>query len=288
MIEDIENRIFDKLLDVKTQEASQDYGLLKYDLNNIKYKVLETRKVKAFLMLHVTKGSGNFQLALENYKIAKNTIYFAYPGQLVSKINLKNVDGYILFASPEFLLKANPKLLDMKLFQLYGNRHEITLPEEISTELLKIALNVSKELNSIEYRRDEILQSLINLHIYKTDRILYHKYFNLEKNIPYKVREFYALLNLKQNPNLKVKDYAWELNISPNYLNEMIKKNTGNSVKSLIKEKAIRQACVYLIHSDFNVKEIAYQLGYNYPQYFYRDFKNAIGITPIQYRLSNR
>ena len=95
-------------------------------------------------------------------------------------------------------------------------------------------------------------------------------------------------MNFRDNPNTPVAEYADELNISPNHLNAIVKKGIGKSVKALLKEKVIRKACVLLIHTDLEVKEIAYDLGYSYPQYFDADFKKVMGKTPLQYRAVNR
>ncbi len=187
------------------------------------------------------------------------------------------------------MLKGNPQLLDMKLFQLYGRRHEISLVDEEHERLKLIGKSLGDECKNLEkYRKNEILHSLVNLHVYYTDRILYRAYQEMEKEVHPKVRGFFALMNFKQNANLMAADYASALNIAPNYLNELVRNHTGKSVKTLIKEKTIRQACVYLIHTDDDIKEIAYRLEYNYPQYFSRDFRKSTGMTPIQYRNTHR
>lgn len=281
-------KIFSSNLDAAIKSTIEDYGLALYKFKNTNYRNIEALKAKGYLMLHIESGSGNFKLDLETYNIHNNTICFAYPGQVVSYLNLRNLNGYIICGSHDFLLSAVPKLLDMKLFQLYSSRHAFEITECASLEISNVIDEVEKELNSHEYRKFEILQSLINIHIYKTDRYLYNKYYQLEQELPLHVRKFYTYFRIEQNYNLKVKDYANLLNISPNYLNGLIKKYTGSSVKSLIKKKIIRQACVYLIHTNLDSKEIAYSLGYNSQQYFTSDFKDTIGTTPAKYRNENR
>jgi AraC-like DNA-binding protein len=284
-----EQELFTNDLDQKAGESihRRDFGY--YNLQGLQFKLPDTKRLNNFVLLHVDQGRGSFNLALESYEIKSRSIFFAYPGQLISKINLKDVSGYLLFGSPDFMLQANPQFLDMKLFQLYGRSHEMILSEEKHIKLNSIAKSIQEERNSPDpYRKDEILKNLVNVHIYYTDRYVYHTYYEKEKALHPKVRGFFALMNIKQNVNLKVSDYASELNVAPNYLNQLVKEQTGKTVKTLIKEKTIRQACVYLLHTDYDIKEIAYRLEYNYPQYFVRDFKNAIGKTPLQYRKTNR
>jgi len=92
-------------------------------------------------------------------------------------------------------------------------------------------------------------------------------------------------MNINQNFNLTLSDLADTFNVSADHLNATIKKYTNKPVKRHIKDKMIAQAKNLLIHSDMEIKEIAYTLGFNYPQYFNRTFKNSVGKTPNEYRL---
>ena len=92
-------------------------------------------------------------------------------------------------------------------------------------------------------------------------------------------------MNINQNFTLSLSDLADTFNVSSNHLNTLIKKYTNKPVKSHIKEKMIAQAKNLLIHSDLEIKEVAYTLGFNYPQYFNRAFKQSVGITPGEFRL---
>ena len=284
----IEKTLFTSALTKKSDQHSDVQNFGKFDLDHFDYQLPEARKLNHFTLLHTERGNGGFNLGLNRYKLKPHSIYFSYPGQVISCIDLKNIYGHIIYGTVEFMLKANPQLLDMKLFQLFGHRHEIRLTEKEHEKIMLISQSMAEELQSVNYRKNEILQSLTNLHVYYTDRCLYQSYFRMEKEMHPKVREFFALMNIKQNANIKVSDYAFELNIAPNYLNDLVRNHTGKSVKTLLKEKTIRQACVFLIHTNDHIKQIAYQLGYNYPQYFDRDFRNAMGMTPVQYRKSNR
>ena len=272
------------LKDASHASNQLETGFNIHKLNKLIFSQEHPKKLENFTLLHIIKGSGQFKLALEGYSIRNQTMYFAYPGQIISGIALNDLDGYLMYGNLQFMLKAIPELLDLKLFQLYGLRHEIELTSEYHEKLINLNKNILDEYAINDFRKEEILQSLVNLHVYYTDRIMYQQYFKLEKSIHPKVRSFFAIMNMQHTVNLKVSDYAEKLNIGPNYLNELVRKQTGKSVKTIIKEKTLRQACVYLIHTGQEVKEIAYNLGYNYPQYFVRDFKANYGITPIQYR----
>lgn len=80
---------------------------------------------------------------------------------------------------------------------------------------------------------------------------------------------------------------ADRLKLSPNYFGDLIRKETGKSPKEYIQTKSIVVAKEMLWQSRLSISEIGYKLGYQYPQYFTRAFKNATGMTPNEYRASS-
>jgi len=79
---------------------------------------------------------------------------------------------------------------------------------------------------------------------------------------------------------------AGELNLSPNYFGDLIKKETGKSASEYIHLKLIGLAKEMIFDADKSVSEIAYELGFRYPQHFTRLFKQHVGMSPQEYRNS--
>ena len=75
-------------------------------------------------------------------------------------------------------------------------------------------------------------------------------------------------------------DYARHLAVHVNYLNRAVKEVTGKPTSSHISERIIGEAKAMLQHTDWNVSEIAYALGFDYPTYFNNFFKKHTGTTP--------
>lgn len=82
-----------------------------------------------------------------------------------------------------------------------------------------------------------------------------------------------------------VKYCADRLNLSANYLGDLVKKETGMSPHKHIQLRIIETAKEMLFQPDRNVSQIAYELGFEYPQYFSRLFKKNTGVTPNEYRI---
>ena len=83
---------------------------------------------------------------------------------------------------------------------------------------------------------------------------------------------------------------AWcasELNLSANYFGDLIKKETGKTAQEYIQSKVIDVAKEKIFDIDKSVSQIAYELGFKYPQHFTSLFKQKVGYTPNEYRMMN-
>jgi AraC-like DNA-binding protein len=75
--------------------------------------------------------------------------------------------------------------------------------------------------------------------------------------------------------------------LSANYFGDLIKKETGKSAQEYIQNKIIDVAKNQILGNNKTVNEIAYELGFKYPQHFSRLFKQRVGYTPNEYRSLN-
>ena len=80
---------------------------------------------------------------------------------------------------------------------------------------------------------------------------------------------------------------ADRLCLSPNYLSDLLKKETGESALKHIQQKTLDMAKERVFNTRKSVSEIAYELGFQYPQHFSRWFKKQTGVTPNEYRTMN-
>ena len=80
---------------------------------------------------------------------------------------------------------------------------------------------------------------------------------------------------------------AGELNLSPNYFGDLVKKETGKTAQEYIQLKVIDVAKEKIFDRTKSVNQVAYELGFKYPQHFTRLFKQKVGYTPNEYRMMN-
>ena len=77
---------------------------------------------------------------------------------------------------------------------------------------------------------------------------------------------------------------ASELCLSSNYFGDLIKKETGKTAQEHIQLKLIGMAKEMVLNPERSISEIAYELGFQYPQHFTRLFKKVTGMLPNDYR----
>jgi len=81
--------------------------------------------------------------------------------------------------------------------------------------------------------------------------------------------------------------FAPQVNLSPNYLSDLLNRYTGKTTQEHIHLKLVDTAKSLLWGAGKSISEIAYELGFEYPSHFTKVFKTKTGLTPQQYRNTN-
>jgi AraC-like DNA-binding protein len=123
----------------------------------------------------------------------------------------------------------------------------------------------------------------------------YDRQFITRDHVNHSILEkFENLLNdyfISEKPELiglpSVTYCAEQLHLSPNYFGDLVKKETGKTALEYIQEKLINVAKERIFDTGKTVAQIAYELGFKYPQHFARLFKQQVGRTPLEYRSLN-
>ena len=123
------------------------------------------------------------------------------------------------------------------------------------------------------YERQFITREVVNHDIYTRFEALLDDYFDSDK------------ARTQGLPTVKM--CASELCLSPNYFGDLIKKETGKTPQEHIRLKLTDQAKDLILGSDLSISQIAYELGFQYPQHLTRLFKKTTGLTPNEYKRLN-
>lgn len=102
------------------------------------------------------------------------------------------------------------------------------------------------------------------------------------------LQTFRALVRSESHNEHRPSYYAARLNITPGYLNEVVKAATGLNCMHYIRQTLLSQAKKALVHTDKHVRQIGFELGFHDQAYFTRLFTRHVGSTPSQFRANNR
>lgn len=242
---------------------------------------------------------GDLKYGRNYYDYQEGTLVFVSPGQIMQIENDGKVyqpKGYALVFHPDLIHGTSlAKSINDYSFFNYNSNEALHLSERERQIVLDCFSKIEFELNgSIDKHSKKLITSNIELFLNYCERF-YDRQFITRDNVNKGILEkFEELLNDYFNSEKPtqiglptVSYFAVELHLSANYFGDLIKKETGKSAKEYIHYKIIDLAKNKTLDTSKTVNEIAYELGFKYPQHFTRLFKNLTGQTPNEFRSLN-
>jgi AraC-like DNA-binding protein len=155
----------------------------------------------------------------------------------------------------------------------------------------KIDLELNQNID--KHSQDIIIQNLESILKYSNryyDRQFYTR-TNLNKDFVSKfeqyLQNYFSSSELSKMGIPSIKQCGEAMNMSGPYLSDLLKIETGSSAKDHIHSFLIEKAKTTLLNSSFSISEIAFSLGFEYPQHFSKLFKGKVGVSPSEYRNMN-
>ena len=270
-----------------------------FDNSSTKALPNHTRMHFGFYAIFLKAGNcGELKYGRNNYDYEDGTMIFIAPGQV---LEINNPDDYqptgigLLF-HPD-LIKGTTLAKNMSQYSFFSyDSHEalhLSLKEQqIIKDLFgKLEYEVNQ---SIDKHSKSIISNTIELLLNYCVRF-YDRQFITRENINTDIlSKFENLLNAyfdsenMQDAGLpSVGYFADLLHLSSNYFGDLIKKETGKSAQEIIQLKLINEAKEKVFDTGKSISQIAFELGFKYPQHFNRMFKKNTGYTPVEYRNLN-
>ena len=242
---------------------------------------------------------GELKYGRNLYDYQEGTLVFTAPGQVIGvQPNVKTFEpkGWGLLFHPE-LIKGTPlgKHIQDYSFFSYDSNEALHLSEKERQIVLDCFSKIEYELQqTIDKHSKTLIASNIELFLNYCTRFYDRQFItrdNVHKGI---VERFETLMNSYFSSDKpvtiglpSVAYCAEELNLSPNYFGDLIKKETGVSAQEYIQSKVIDIAKERIFDIDKSIGEVSYDLGFKYPQHFTRLFKQKVGVSPNKYRNLN-
>ncbi|TVQ69813.1 MAG: AraC family transcriptional regulator [Balneolaceae bacterium] len=234
-------------------------------------------------------GVRSVRIDHERFTAQPNSICFIMPGQRVAMEYDHEPSGWILTFSKEFFNRQIGEKLVIRnvvLFSSFGEIPKIVLSPKIGDRVHVIAEMIDELIGSqIPNRESGIASLLKTLLIYCESRCNIRQTSENNANQVHLTSTFKDLVAHYYTEYHRVSDYAEMMNISPKYLNQVVKQVLGVTARSIIQEQLIIHARRDLKFSNDSVKQIAFRLGYAEPFHFSSFFKKKVGCSPSDYRL---
>jgi AraC family transcriptional regulator, transcriptional activator of pobA len=246
------------------------------------------RRNDTFKIIWFTGGNGNLLIDVVSHSVQENVIYLLRPGQHYGWKLDSGMRGYIMSFTFDFINCSEwegGRILSTECFDVIFRRQLLSVDENTKLEMVRLAENMIKEYVNVYDRQNEILYGLLKLFIiYLTRQVNYNTKSQQATACVRLTRKFFQLLENNYMTRKQVVDYAQDLAITPNYLNTILKRSSGESASHHIQQRIILEAKRKAAYVDMNMKEIAYHLGFYDLSHFSRFFKNAAGLTFSEFK----
>ena len=250
---------------------------------------------KDFYKICLTTGESLINYADRSFLMKGTILFFANPNVPYSWETIsRSYVGYTCLFSEDFYKPSDrtESLQQSPLFKI-GGTPIFEISEEKREFLNGIFRNMMAEQNTNYAFKDDLIRNYINLIIHEALKLQPADNFDQVKNAAHRITNVFLELLERQFPvestsrPLKLRtaqDYATTLNLHVNYLNRAVKETTGKSTTTHISERIASEAKALLLHTDWNVADIGYALGFEYPTYFNNFFKRVTGTNPTSLR----
>jgi AraC-like DNA-binding protein len=244
--------------------------------------------------------ANNMKYGRQQYDFQEGSLICIAPKQVVeldSEIEKReDMMGWGLFFHPDLIrgTTLDTKMKDYSFFS-YEASEALHLSEKEKQNLFDCIQKIQSELEeNIDTHSQNLIVSNIEVLLNYCSRY-YGRQFITRKNsnrdivsqVERALQEYFNSEVLKEKGLPSVNYLAGKVNLSPNYLSDLLKKETGMNAKDQIHHYLIEEAKSILLGSSKSINEIAYELGFEYPQYFSKLFKKKTGNTPQEYRNMN-
>lgn len=233
------------------------------------------------------------------YDYQDGTIVCFAPGQSAQFIMTddkpqKNVYG--LLFHPD-IIKGTPLGKEIRRYSFfsYSSNEALHISDEEKKTFMESLGIINRELEHAIDKHSRLLLSMhIQLLLEYCQRFYDRQFITREKVSRGAISRFETLLeeyfdgsNAEESGLPTVRYFADKLCLSANYFGDMVKKETGKTPQEFIQDKIIDLAKEKILGTEDTVSQIAYSLGFQYPQHLCRLFKQKVGCSPNKYRKGN-
>ncbi|WCE31786.1 helix-turn-helix domain-containing protein [Vibrio sp. SCSIO 43137] len=240
--------------------------------------------------------SGSMQYGRSSYDFEEGTMLFIAPGQVIAPVDAvesKDISGWTLLFHPDLIRRTSlgQKINQYSFFSYQVNEalHLSETEKQTVTELIQKVIRETEQ--NIDQHTGRLISGSIELLLDYCTRFYDRQFYTRSDLSSDTISEFEQLLRqyFQNEQQLEhglptVAHCGKQLGLSPKYLSDLLKKETGKTAKEHIQLFIVELAKNRLLSSSQTVSKIAYDLGFEYPPHFSKLFKKLTAYSPTQFR----
>lgn len=247
-----------------------------------------------YKIFHMTSGAGELTVGLNRYEVGPNDIAFLHPDEIMSwHTTSEGTGGHFCLIHPKYFDHDAEHVHQMfKNCPYFRPPNAVVhLTPEQSTTVNQHFENILKEARSDNEDKKQALLLYLQMMLVEVQRA-----GKSSRNAPVSegygyIYKFLSLLEssfqMNGNESVKIKtaaEFADQLHVHPNYLNALVKQNTGKTVREHIQERLLYEAKALLLRTDLTISHISHGLGFSDPAAFTSFFRKKENVSPSIFR----
>jgi len=240
-----------------------------------------------FFQVTLLIGKGGLMHDFRETEASGANLFFLSPGQVHTIVPGSRMTGTIVSFTREFLEGGDTDgfLLEMPFFYATERAPWLRLKPGSVPWVKEVFRELQEEYDTGREGAAEIVRSLLRILFVKAAR-----WHAVESPVVEGTRQALLAKRFRQEVERHHHDwwtlepYAKELGVTPNHLNDVMRKETGQAAGEHIRQRRLLDAKRHLLHSTLTVSEIGYSLGFDDPSYFSRFFRRYENVTPAEFR----
>lgn len=271
---------------------------------NVRETVGATRKTpfnrrdyfKICLTTNIGKDSGTLFYNDEEIDLNQPCLLFGHPSIPLSvEISAAPVSRFQCFFNSRFIEGLIPPDVQFGSAMFNPDLHPVVKLTIEERDRIRLYFKEMQALKESDYPfRWDMIRNILQLVIHEGIRLQQKQFIPTSVARDRLVSGFLTLLNQQFPVDSSENDlklltpahFADLLHVHVNHLNAMVKKQTGKTTRSIIQERVFAEAKALLRNTNWNIAEIAYSLGFEYPSHFNKYFKQLANMAPMEFRAS--
>ncbi len=249
-----------------------------------------------YQVIWFTGGKGKHFVDFKAYDVSDNAVFFIAKNQVHYFDRNTRYKGILLHFNEAFLAQKESETDFFLKCSLFSNPYQppfCTIGTATGEILNEYIGQIKREFNNREaFGKEELLRAYLKSFLIQVQRIK-KAGGEPQNNVPFALDEkrtqlirFVNLIDEHYNKGLTVAEYARLLLVSSRTLSDLTNQLLNKTPSQMIQERIILEAQRLLLHSNLNVNQISYRLGFDDPSYFVKYFKKHTNISPSEFRRS--